>query len=302
MIKQITITNPKNESLVLTLREPEKAGLYIENIEGLGPPKANINSTELATIDGALFSSSRMTERNIVMTLGMLFSPTIEEARLRTYKYFPIKKPIHLLFETDRRYSEIIGYVESNEPTIFSQQQTTQISIVCPDPFFYEAGGDQTVFSGIKPIFEFPFENDPPSEKILEFGEILLDTRAILTYNGDVDTGVVIDIHALGPANNIVIHNTMTYEKLEIDTARITALTGQPFGAGDTIIISTIRGNRYAQLLRDGLYTNIISALDKNSDWFQISNGDNLFAFTTDEEEETNLMITFSYRNAYGGI
>lgn len=59
MIKSITVTNPKGESLELDLFHPEKSGLIVKSITGLGPPKANINSTDLATADGALYSSAR---------------------------------------------------------------------------------------------------------------------------------------------------------------------------------------------------------------------------------------------------
>lgn len=302
MIKSLTVINPKNEALKLSLREPEESGLYIQDINGLGPPKSDVMTTRLAAIDGSLFSSSRITDRNIVMTLGMLDSPTIEEARLRTYKYFPIKKEITLFFETDSRVASVSGFVESNEPNIFSKMETAQISIVCPDPFFYDIGVDNTVFSGIRPMFSFPFANESLTENKLVFGEFLLDTRAILTYNGDVDTGVLITIHALGPANNITLYNIDTSERFSIDMNRVANLTGETFHIGDSIIISTIRGKRYAFLLREGLYTNIISAIDKRSDWFQLTSGDNIFMFTDSEGEEANIMITFSYRNAYGGI
>ena len=65
MIKSIKVTNPKGESLVLDLFHPEKSGLIVRSISGLGPPKANINSTDLATADGALYSSARASTRNI---------------------------------------------------------------------------------------------------------------------------------------------------------------------------------------------------------------------------------------------
>ena len=48
MIKAITVTTPKGESLKLTLANPEESGLIVKSIEGLGPSKANINTTELA--------------------------------------------------------------------------------------------------------------------------------------------------------------------------------------------------------------------------------------------------------------
>lgn len=301
MIQSVTVINPKGNSLKLVLRDPESSGLIIQEISGLGPSKANINSTELATMDGSIFASARATERNIVLTLILLPIPDIETVRQKTYAFFPIKKAVTLLVETDNRLVETIGYVESNEPEIFSQQETTQISIICPDPHFYEAATNEMAFVGVQPVFEFPFENDSLTEPLLEFGEIRLDTRAELVYEGDADTGVIINIHFNGSATGITLYNTVTRESMVIDTAKVATIAGQALTQGDDIIISTIKGEKYMRLLRNGAYTNIIAALNKDADWFQLTNGRNEFSFTADTGEN-NLVITFSYRNAYGGV
>lgn len=301
MIQSVTVTNPKGNSLKLVLRDPESSGLIIQEISGLGPSKANINSTELATMDGSIFASARATERNIVLTLILLHIPDIETVRQKTYAFFPIKKAVTLLVETDNRLVETIGYVESNEPEIFSQQETTQISIICPDPHFYEAATNEMAFVGVQPVFEFPFENNSLTEPLLEFGEIRLDTRAELVYEGDADTGVIINIHFNGAATGITLYNTVTRESMAIDTAKVATIAGQALAQGDDIIISTIKGEKYMRLLRNGAYTNIIAALNKDADWFQLTNGLNEFSFTADTGEN-NLVITFSYRNAYGGV
>ena len=124
MIKAITVTTPKGESLKLTLANPEESGLIVKSIEGLGPSKANINTTELATMDGSVYSSARTTERNIVLTLAMMFAPTIEDSRQKTYHFFPVKGKVKLVIETDNRQVQTEGYVESNEPDIFSIKST----------------------------------------------------------------------------------------------------------------------------------------------------------------------------------
>lgn len=301
MIKSITAVNPNNERLKMELTNPESSGLIVKKVRGLGPPKAQISSTEMATLDGDIFNGARVEKRNIVLTLQMMFAPTIEDSRQKTYRYFPIKKKITLIVETDNRIAEISGYVESNEPDIFSKEETAQISIICTDPYFYALGDSETVFSGVQPLFEFPFENEDLVEPTLEFGSILLDTRATLDYIGDVDTGVTITIHALGPAENIRIYNADTYEEMVIDTWKIYNLTGHIFDTNDDIIISTVRGSKTIRLLRGGVYTNIIAALKRGSSWFQISSGPNKFGFTA-QSGENNLMISFTYRNAYGGI
>lgn len=301
MIKSLTVTNFKEESLTLTLTNPEESGLIIESIEGLGPSKATINSTELATMDGSIYNSSRQEERNIVINLIMMFAPTIEDARQKTYKYFPLKKLVKIKIETDNRYVETEGYVESNEPNIFSEQESTQISIICPDPYFYAIGDTATAFSGITPMFEFSFSNESLTEKLIDFGDIRVDQRAIINYAGDADVGVYMTIHAMGSAENITVYNADTMEQMKIDTNKIFTITGKAYSSGDDILVSTVKGQKYVQLLSNGIYTNIIGALDRGSDWFQLTPGDNLFGFNADSGSE-NLMITFDYKIAYGGI
>ena len=88
MIKSVTVTNYLGESLRMELGRPETSGFYIKKIDGLGPCKANINITERATVDGALYSSAHVNSRNIVMSLGFVFAHDVEEVRHKSYKYF----------------------------------------------------------------------------------------------------------------------------------------------------------------------------------------------------------------------
>lgn len=301
MIKSVTVTNFKNESLKLTLMNPDESGLIIESIDGLGPTKATINSTELATMDGSIYNSARQEERNIVMYLIMMETPTIEDSRQKIYRYFPLKKLVKLLIETDNRFVETEGYVESNEPDIFSERESVQISIICPDPYLYGVGGDAAAFSGIVPMFEFEYANESLDENLTEFGNIRVDQRAIINYKGDADVGVVLTVHAMGPAEKITIYNVDTREQFRIDTDKIITLSGSPISSGDDIVISTIKGRKSVRLLRNGSYSNIIGAIDKNADWFQLTPGDNLFGFVAENGGE-NLMIQFEYKVAYGGI
>mgnify|MGYP003585121060 CR=1 FL=1 len=304
MIKNITVTNYLGESLLLELMFPENSGFVIKEITGLGPSKAVINSTELSTSDGSVFNSSRIESRNIVFNLKILASPTIEAARQKLYKYFPIKKRIKLQFETDTRICDIFGYVETNEVVIFSNQVSTQISVICPDPYFYSAGSDAktvTLFSGVEAAFEFPFSNESLTLPLLVFGEIRLDQERNIYYNGDSETGLTIYIHALGEATNLTIYNIATSEFMKIDTVRLTTLTGFPIIAGDDIIISTIKGCKYISLLRGGSYINILNCLDLNSTWFQLTKGDNQFGFVA-ETGETTLQFRVENYKVFEGI
>ena len=183
MIRAVTFTNYLGDSIRLDLARPEESGFIIKSVTGLGPGKANINTTEIATNDGSLFNSSRMPSRNIVISLAYMWKDSIEDVRQLSYKYFPIKKKLTMLIETDNRQAEIEGYVESNDPTIFSKDEGSDISIVCPNPFFYSAGKDginTTIFYGVEALFEFPFSNESLKDPLLEMGEIKNETEQVV--------------------------------------------------------------------------------------------------------------------------
>lgn len=304
MIKSVTVTNHLDESIKLDLFNPEESGFIIKNIDGLGPVKANINFKELATNDGSIDNSARLSSRNIVMSLQFIESPTIEETRLKSYKYFPIKRNIKILIETDNRICETIGRVETNVPTIFSNAEGCQISILCPNPYFYSAGengANQTIFYGTNPLFEFPFSNESLTEDLIEFGSIENRTEGTIYYDGDAEIGITIQIHAVGEAAGLVIYNTRTRELMRINDDKLKSLIGSGIQAGDEITITTSRGEKGIYMLRSGVTTNILNSLEKPIKWFQLSKGDNTFAYTA-SAGLTNLQFRIENKVIYEGV
>lgn len=304
MIKSITVTNYLGESIKLDLARPELSGFAVVNVSGLGPGKATINTTEVSTMDGDLYNSSRLGGRNIVLSLKYLWSPTIEDVRHKSYKYFPLKKEVTLLIETDKRTAEIKGRVESNEPAIFSSNEGAEISIICPSPFFYSAGDDglnTVVFSGVESLFEFAFSNESATNDLIQFGSILNKTENVVPYEGDSENGLTLIIHAIGEARNITIYNVSDREYLRLNTDKLAAYTGSGIINGDEITICTIKGNKSITLLRDGRETNILNCLEKNVDWFELSKGDNIFAYSAEYGAE-NLQFKVEYRSLYAGV
>lgn len=309
MIKKVRVTNYLGESITLELARPELSGFLVRKIDGLGPAKSNINTTEIATMDGGKFNSAIMGTRNIVFDLIFIEKPTIEDTRQLSYKFFPSKKEIKIDIFTDNREAEAIGYVESNEPEIFSQNgsdlEGTNISIVCPDPYLYSIKGEgdvKTIFYGVTPLFEFPFENNSLTQKLIEFGDIHKDTRiGSINYEGDVEVGFLIEIHATGSISGLKIYNTDTREIIELDDDELARLTGSSIISGDTVYISSTRGNRYVHLLRNGVETNILNALKPPISWFYLRKGVNNFAYTT-SYGLSNMDITITNRVVYEGI
>lgn len=301
MIKNITVVNYLGDSIKIDLARPELSGFVVKSIKGLGPGKADINTTEISTNDGSLFNSSRLPTRNLVITLGFLWKKSIEDVRQLSYKFFAIKKKLKLIIETDNRTAEIEGYVESNEPNIFSKDEDTDISIICTDPYFYSTVSTSTMFSGVEAAFEFPFSNESLTEDLLEMSRLYRYHEKVINYKGDAEVGMNIIIHAIGEASNISIYNLDTRETMTINTTKIAEITGSGIVAGDDIIISTVTGNKSIKLLRGGITTNILNCLDKNVDWFKLAKGDNVFAYTA-ETGSNNLQLSIENRVVYEGV
>lgn len=193
MLKKVVITNCFGECMEYAIdgvQAENPSGLIITSIDGLGPVKADINMTDLATTDGQLYNSARLPGRNIVIKALFTHASSIEEARLLSYKYFPIKKKIKFHIETDNRIGEVEGYVESNEPDIFSEQSGCQISILCENAYF-DGGEVKYVFGETIPQFKFAFGNESLDDKLIKMSEYVEadNTDMDLIYKGDADTG-----------------------------------------------------------------------------------------------------------------
>lgn len=302
MIRSITVTNYLGDSIKLDLMKPELSGFIVESITGLGPGSANINTSEISTNDGSLYNSARVSSRNIVISLRFMWKDTIEEVRHLSYKYFPIKRKVTLLIETDARVAEIEGYVESNDPNIFSQDEGSDISIICPNPFFYDAyENTETSFSGIEPEFEFPFENNSLTQSMMEMSAIRDVVDRVINYKGDHEVGITISIQAIGEAGDITIYNVDTQETMTISSSLIQSLTGSGIIAGDEIVVCTVVGSKSAKLIREGDSINILNCIGRNSSWFQLVKGDNTFAYSA-VTGKNNLRLTISNRIVYEGV
>lgn len=307
MIKSLTVTNDIGESLYLPLADPWETGLVIHEIKGLGPSKANVNTTELATSDGSLFNSSRKTQKNIVIDFIFLPDPAtsrIEEVRLRTYRYFPTKKNVTLKIETDNRVAEILGYVETNEPSIFSQKEGCQISIICPNAYF-KATDKIINLNGVESMFSFPFSNESLTENLIDLGELIFAVGTNYEYTGDVETGVVITMHVVGECVNPTVYNSISRQSMTFNTSKIKPITKDGIDdlvMGDTLIVSTVSGDKYVKLIRDGKEYNVVATLPKDTiDWLTIRKGPNIFGYMADFGA-SNLQLAIQTQILFEGV
>lgn len=296
--------------MTVDLFNPSKSGFIVTSIEGLTPPKAVINNTELATSDGAINNSTKIGTRNIVINLLFDLDHNAEELRLKTYKYFPVKRNVTIWFKTENRKGYISGIVESNEPDIFSKWEGTQISILCPYPFFKgldeDSGSTISSTEFTMALFEFPFNNPSLTNRLIEFGMVSNDCTFEVEYEGDAEIGVTIEVNAV----NGTIGGVLTFvcidtdEVLAFDTNKISNTwpsLGNGLLAGDKLTITTTVGNKKAQLRRNAILYNVLNCVSLDSEWFSLKKGSNKFSFNIESGVE-NARITFKNNILYEGL
>lgn len=310
MIKSVTAVNFKGESIKMDLFHPESSGFIIIKIDGIGPGKATVTKNDSKVYDGGTITSARLPSRNIKMEIQFLWVNSIEDVRHKSYKYFPLKKPITLIFETDTRTVEIEGVVESNEPDIFSSEESTNISIICPDPYFYASGENarsKTEFSGINAMFEIPsdtgYSNESLTEALTEISTLYVQSeRGIMNY-GEVDIGVVISIKPLAIVKGILtISNVTLGQNMSFDLNKIKTITEQDFHLGDELIINTLRGKKSVTLVREGKNYNALSCIDTRTDWIYLTSGENTFTYYLDGEGIEDLQFSVTNSILYEGV
>lgn len=301
MIHAIKVINHFGESVEIELPHPEKTGMLVTDIEGLGPPVANINMTELATIDGSVYNSARLSSRNIVISLVLLPLATIEDTRLRIYKFFPIKKRVIIVIRTDRLECMTEGYVETVDPNIFSEQESCQISILCPDSYLYSLDKKIVYFTGIDSKFMFPFKNDSLSEKKLIMGETNNVNTKVLDYEGTIEVGITMIVYFKGSATGLIFYNNETRISLRIDDAVLEKTLGSNFKFGDKLTIVTQRGQRKAAVMRNGKSINIINALKRPIGWLTLKPGKNILSCNA-VDGINNLDFRVEYQACYEAI
>lgn len=170
----------------------------------------------------------------------------------------------------------------SGAPMNISASDTSQTlririnnSVVCDNLVFYPQ---------IKP--------NTPAEGI-EFSDLLIGMDKNIFNGGDIETGIIIKLRAIGPVINPTIYNTETNEYLTLTVS---------MSQGDEIVINTRNTEKSITMNTfDGTQKNLIGALKDGSTWFQLVPGDNLYT-TTAEGNPQNLESYCIIQDQFEGV
>ena len=165
-----------------------------------------------------------------------------------------------------------------------------------------------TITTGLTPASRYSMGQTTPPTKATEFSSVKDDAHCTFWYPGDIETGVTFRIHATGPIEGLILWQEdplgiQEPRKISITDSVIETITGSGIVSGDDIEISTVKGQKHAWLTRGNISYNILNALGKDIDWFELSHGTNVFfSQASSELYLANAQIRIYYTILYEGL
>lgn len=259
---------------------PSDDPVFVRNIDGLGPVKADVITTELAGGRDELYQDSKSGKRNIVLTLGLnpdWVDQTMATLRQLLYAYLIPQQWCKLRFTSDHMPTvDIEGYVESFDPNMFSADPEIQVSIINPKPDFVEI--DATIYTGVV--------DDGTTE--LEFN-----------YLGTVDSGFELRVEASDV--NVAYNGSFIIKNVAWDIEQIFEVDPVIVDLTKNFKMSSLRGNKRVQTVATagGAVTNLLAKVTDESTWPILMPGENVFSLAA---EEPGQIWTLAYFNRFGGL
>lgn len=254
-------------------------------ITGLNPPAGTISTSRYAGMDGSYLNNAFIEKRNVVISFEMR-GFGVEKRRHELYKVVKPSRYIKIYYKTANISVYAEGIVETCEIENFEMLTKGQISIICPDIYWYSTETQIAEYSQILGAFHFIFPDD---DNPFPLGKYNTQNMMTVVNDGD-EVGFTLEISG-GPATNPTLYNAETDEYMQIQ--------GE-IQNGDKITITTKTGNKTVTLEREGMTTNIINRLVSGSTWLTLREGLNRFYLRGTGLQ--NLKVKIIHTNAYLGV
>lgn len=182
---ELILENANGDQLTFSQNSP----FTVVDIDGLNPPDATINTSQLALIDGAKFNSSKLEMRQIEVAFAIEYQAA--KNRIEVYKVLKSKQYVKLYYNGDYRKVFIEGYISGIDISYFEMKQIVTCSILCPSPYFKEAEQIVSELLNIINMFHFPFHSTV-SKNLLQNTAASTEMNGI-TFTVNEDGSVTVD-------------------------------------------------------------------------------------------------------------
>ena len=265
--------------------------IRLVSTDGIGF-SAEISTTKIYGYDGSMFQGNSLQQRGIslIVRYKSTYYETQEMAKNRLMKLLGNKGEVKLRYVAPNRDVYIMCRVEQVNTSPNTKPMNTQISLICPDPYWRASGDNTVVIAGTESLWEFPCEIPPEG---MEFGRIRAETIVTVINDGTAESGAVFTITAKTSCSNPKIENIDTGEFLQAAVR---------MEAGDVLIFGTEQGKKSISFIHDGVTQNYFNYRVSGSSFLQIRPGENRFKYTVDSGDDHAVDILCNFDVKYGGI
>ena len=287
-----TFTNTdENINLIV---DGECPGILIESIEGIYAFEGEVQTSPYSQTNGDRFKNSRVLKRNIVV-MGKIFDDFWNNRQL-LYRVFRMGSHGRFCYtEPDRsnRYADY--YVESVEIDQNPFRGQYQISLICPDPFFYAERPEHVDLASWVSDFEFIHEFVAEGEEIGHRETEMI--KEIQNLNGVDGIGMKIILTASGDVTNPYVYMYETGERIAIGTT----LNPYTLTSAKRVEIDTTTGKKNIVQIMNNVQTRINEYLDPDSTFFQLGAGINTVGYNAAEGVDF-LNVHIEYKMRFLGV
>ena len=240
-------------------------------------------------MNGSYLNNTFIEKRNLVISFAMR-GIKIEQNRHALYKIVKPSRYVKVYYRTKNIDVYTEGYVESCNITNFTNETIGQISILCPDIYWYSTASTYAYFARISGAFHFPF---PESDAPFPLGVYNHSNIISLQNDGD-EIGFTLLLENVGKGNvvNPTIYSVDSGAYLQIKTVML---------PGDVITVTTKIGNKTVTLTRNGVNSNLINSFVAGSTWLTLPTGKTRLRISA-MLNLNHLKVTAIHTNAYLGV
>ncbi len=285
-----SVTCINKNGISCTFGEGGFSPFLLADADGIYSKAMNVNTSSNTGVDGSVYHSSSLKQRNIVLTLKDIGNYVENRAFLNAL--FEEKTLGELLIRDGSEERKIEYIVEKVTSDGINAYRTHQVSLICPDPYFYDLYDTSFTMSSFMPSFFFKHAFAAAKE---EFGYRQKEKIKVINNDLSVDgTGMTIKIACNGSVKNPSITRVEDHAHISIGT------TTKPLSlvAGDVVTVTTDNGNKKVILTHDGVDSSINQYLSEDSSFLQLRRGSNSIGYSADEGVDS-MVLTISYRNRY---
>lgn len=281
----IKCTNKDGISMRFT--ERDLTPFILVSVDGIYDAINNMHISENTMIDGAQYQGSTVKYRNIVLTLKD-DGNFPKDRNLLNQLFKENESGLLEISENGENQRNIEYYVEYMKSTGTFGVRYHEISLICPDPFFYDPSDITVYMASWISDFEFEFEDIDG----FEFGHQSAERiQNIVNDYAEDNIGMTIRISCSGAVVNPSIIRVESDTHITVGSIAKSLTTE----VGDVVTITTGTGNKHVYLTREGVTTEINEYLTEDSEFIQLMRGNNNIGYSADSGEEY-MTVAISYR------